>query len=114
MTTMHEFAPHSCHNADDDLPRGYKTLELKYNPFICFENSKSFMVELWWRNSVLLYKQTLCKSGVRATTQTYFFRRRGLGCLEVAIKKLFMQNIRDIDKCKDFGMLKVEVPIIFF
>jgi hypothetical protein len=40
MVTMDEFAPYNSHKANDDLPHG-ETLELGYNPFICFGNSKS-------------------------------------------------------------------------
>lgn len=29
------------HKVDDDLPLSYKILKLRYNPFICFRNSKS-------------------------------------------------------------------------
>lgn len=47
MATMH----YSSHIADDVLLHRCKTLELRYNSFICFGNSKSLMVE---RNSVLL------------------------------------------------------------
>jgi hypothetical protein len=38
--------------ADDDLPHGSEALELRYDPFICFGNCKSWKVELWWRKSV--------------------------------------------------------------
>ena len=54
MATMHEFAPHCHHMADDDFPLGSETIELGFNPFICFENSKNLIVELWWRDFVSL------------------------------------------------------------
>jgi hypothetical protein len=44
MATIYGFAPY--HKSDDDLPFNYETIELGYNPFICFENSKSSIVEL--------------------------------------------------------------------
>jgi hypothetical protein len=37
----------------DDLLLSCDTLKLRYNPFICFGNNKSLMVELWQRNSIL-------------------------------------------------------------
>jgi hypothetical protein len=54
MAIMHEFALHNCHKADDDLLLTCETLDLRYNPLIRFRNYKSFVVELWWRNSVSL------------------------------------------------------------
>jgi hypothetical protein len=56
---------------------------------------------------------TLCKSGARATTQTYFFSERSSKCLGLAIEYDLYKEIRDIDMCIDFEMLKVKVPIRF-
>ena len=72
------------------------------------------MVELWWRNFVALQKETLCKSGVRATMRTRFSSRRGLGCLGVATEHNLLNITIDIKVCTDFKMLKVKAPIIFF
>jgi hypothetical protein len=74
---MHEFAPCSSHKANDDVPYSCETLELRYNPFICFGNSKNIMVELWWEEVCFAVKadaQQIRREGNNA--KIIFFKER--------------------------------------
>jgi hypothetical protein len=45
--------------------------------------------------------------------QMYFFGEKGFKCLGVATKRDVYNEIRDLDLCIDFKVLKVKVPFKF-
>jgi hypothetical protein len=54
-----------------------------------------------------------CKSGARATTRKYFLSTRASMCLRVTIKYNGCNEIREIDMCMDFEVLRAKVPFRF-